>query len=278
VIRAFVLVLSCAALGAWAQDVQGPDLRDVFHSRSLAMGGAFESLGYGADVASGNPAAMSIYKRYQIEASGSWDIPHGFGLATLALADSTNWLAAGAAYQFVTYGAFERRWAHLTTGAFAVALADWLHLGFALRHQVLVGASSTNSMTANAGFIFRPTELLSLGFSGHNLVNNFNRDITRYFVASVSSQLFGQLSPAFDLRMDFNQPMARFAFLGGLEWLISQTFPLRIGYSYDGITNHQHLSFGVGYFLEGSGIDFSYRHELGGAEGRMLSATLKMQL
>ncbi len=269
------LAISVRALAA---DDQGPVLTDIAQSRNLALGGAYESLGYGAESVSGNPAALSLYKRYQMEASGSWDIPNGYGMATVALADSTNALAAGVAYQYVTYGAHNRRWAHLTTGALALSLADWLHIGAAVRHQVILGATNTNSVTMNAGLVVRPAQFLSLGFSGHNLIYNYNPDITRYFVASVSAMLLGQLSPVFDLRMDFNQAQPRLAYLGGIEWLIAQAFPLRVGYQFDDILRRQYVSGGIGYFDQGSGIDLSYRHELAGSEGRMLSLTLKLQL
>lgn len=283
--RGLLLLFVLGAPLARAQDEQpastppaGPDLRDLMHARNLAMGGAYMSMGYGAETLGGNPAALSAFKRYQIEASGAWDIPNGMGFGTLALADSTNVIAGGLSYHFVTFGGLERRWAHVTTMALSYALAEWLHLGVSGRHHVLVGASQTNSITMNAGLVVKPLPQLSIGVSGHNLINNFNRDITRFFVASVSALLFNQLTPCFDLRADFNQPTPRFAFHGGLEWLIAMTVPVRIGYQYDGIMNHNYLSFGVGWFLEGSGIDLAYRHELGGAEGRMLALTLKLQL
>lgn len=256
----------------------GPDLRDLMHARNLAMGGAYMSLGYGAEAVGGNPAALAAYKRYQTEISGAWDVPNGMGLGTFALADSTNALAGGISYHFVTFGGLERRYGHLTTIAAAYSLADWIHLGVSGRHHVLVGASNTNSITMNAGLLIRPAQFLSIGISGHNLINNFNKDITRYFVASVSSMLFNQLTPIFDLRADFNQPTPRFAFHGGLEWLIAMTVPVRVGYQHDNIMNHRYISGGIGFFSQGSGVDFAYRHEIGGAEGRLVSLTLKLQL
>jgi hypothetical protein len=277
-VRLAVLLSVLLAAPALAQVESTPDLRDLMHSRNMAMGGAYESLGYGAEVIAGNPAALSMYKRYQIEATGSWDIPQGFGFGSLAVADSTNQIAAGIQYHFATFGGPERRWAHLTTLALAYAIADVFHVGVAVRHQALVGASNTNSVTMNAGIVVKPIEYISFGFSGHNLISVYNRDVTRYFVASVSGHLFQQLSPAFDLRMDFNQAVPRFAWQGGIEWLIAQTWPVRAGYQYDGIANHQYLSFGAGWFNEGSGVDIAYRHELGGQGGRLISLTLKLQL
>ena len=143
---------------------------------------------------------------------------------------------------------------------------------------MLVGAANTNSISINAGVIAKPTQWLSLGFSGHNLISVYQADISRYFVASIGVMILGQLTPTFDLRMDFNQVNPRLAYHAGLEWLIAQTFPIRIGYQMDTIAGHQYLSVGVGWFNEGSGIDFAYRHELGGAEGRLISLTLKLQL
>lgn len=283
--RNFVLLLSVASSLALAQvdEYGGPDLRDLGSSRSIAMGGAYEALGYGAETVGGNPAALSLYKRYQIEATGSWDVPQGYGFGSLAVADSTNPLAAGISYHFATFGGEKRRWAHLTTVALAYSFGELIHLGFTTRHHVLVGGTNTNSISVNAGLIVKPVSFLTLGFSGHNLIKVYNWDITRYFVASAGVQILGQLTPTFDLRMDFNEIVGgvvipRLAYHGGIEWLIAQTFPLRIGYQYDGIANHQYLSAGVGWFSEGSGIDFAYRHELGGTEGRLLSLTLKLQM
>lgn len=276
--RIFALLLVLVASATFAQIEQTPDLRDLQHSRNIAMGGAYEALGYGAEAIGGNPAALTLYKRYQIEATGSWDIPQGFGFGSVGLADSTNPLAAGITYHFATYGGPERRWAHLTTLALAYGIGDIIHLGVAARHHVLVGASNTNSISMNAGVIVRPVSFLTFGFSGHNLISVYNRDVTRYFVASISAQILGQLSPAFDLRMDFNQVNPRLAYHAGIEWLIANSFPLRVGYQYDGIMNHQYLSGGIGWFSDGSGVDLSYRHELGGQEGKLVSLTLKLQL
>jgi opacity protein-like surface antigen len=247
------------------------------------MGGAYEALGYGAEAIGGNPAAISLFKRYTIEAAGTWDVPHGDGNFTLGVLDATSSVAAGLSYHYVTYGgADSRRFAHVTTLALSVPILSMIHLGVAGRHQVLLGATSTNSVTVNAGLVFRPADWLSLGFSGHNLIGVASVDVRRYVVASVSSLLFGQLTPAFDLRMDFNQPSTRFAYLGGVEWLIGNTFPVRGGYEYDGIADglgrRQYVSFGLGYFSNGSGLDVAYRHELGGAEGRVLAVSLKLQV
>ncbi len=244
----------------------------------MAMGGAYEALGYGAEAIGGNPAAMSLFKRYRIEASGSWDVPQGYGFGTLGIVDATHDVSAGLSYHFATFGGAERRWAHITTLAVGYAFGELIHIGLTTRHHAIVGASNANSVTLNAGVLAKPTQWLTLGLSGHNLIAVYNRDITRYFVASVALRILEQLTPAFDLRVDFNEPNPRLAYHAGVEWLIAQTVPVRLGYQFDGIANHQYISAGVGWYTEGSGVDFAYRHELGGQQGQLLSLTLKLQL
>lgn len=277
--RCLALVLALVASPALAQAAKGPALEDLMHARNVAMGGAYRAMGYGAEAITGNPAAMSLFKRYTVELSGSWDVPNGFGLATAAVSDSSSGdVAAGVAYDFVTYGVDDRRWAHLTTFALAMPVSEMVHLGVSARNQIITGATNTNSISLNAGVVVKVASFLNVGVSGHNLVPVYNRDVTRFFAASVSGVFFGQLSPAIDVRADFNGPTPRFAYHGGLEWLVSMTYPLRLGYERDDITGHQYVGGGVGIFDAGSGIDFSYRHELGGDEGRLLALTVKFQM
>ncbi len=277
-------LMSCLlASAAWAEsDLDpsvGPDLRDLMHARNLSMGGAYESLGYGGEAIGGNPAALSLAKRYSVDLSGTYDLANQYGVGTVALLDSrTTSVAAGISYHFATFGGPERRWSHISTLALSYPLAPWLHVGIAGRHYLLLGASSTNAVTVNAGVILKPVPFLSLGVSGHNLISPLNRDVPRYFVASVSGQFFGQLTPVFDLRLDANGVSARTGFHGGLEWIVAETLPLRFGYEYDGIAGHQYLSGGLGLQVEGSGIDIAYRHELQGDNARMIAATIKIQL
>ncbi len=277
-VRSLLLVLSLS-LPAAAQTPAGPGLSDLMQARNFGMGGGYNALGYGAEVVGGNPAGLSLYKRYQLEAGGAWDVPNGYGFGMVALADSaTSALSMGLSYHFATWGGTDRRWGHITTVALALPLAEFLHLGVSARHHVITGATNTNSITMTAGLVVRPVSFLTIGLSGHNLIPNYNPDVARFFVVSFAGQFLGQLSPTFDLRMDFNGPQTRLAYQGGVEWLAGMSFPLRLGYTYDGIENHQYIGGGLGYFSEGSGLDVSYRHELGGAQGQLIALTVKMQL
>ncbi|MBS1150590.1 MAG: hypothetical protein H6Q89_2288 [Myxococcaceae bacterium] len=273
-----LILLSTAAA---AQTVaKPPNLQDIMAARNYGMAGAYRALGYGAEAINGNPAALSLFKRYTLELSGAYDIQNTWGYGGISISDSiTNEIAAGVNYQMATLGTGDsRRIAYLTTAASAYPLSQSFHIGMAIRHQVITGEGSTNSMTMSAGLIFRPWEALCLSVSGHNLIGVWSQDVPRYFSFGISSLLGGQFTPTVELRADFNQPaQARVAFSGGMEWLIADTFPVRVGYSYDQMAGTQHVGFGLGYFTEGSGIDLSYRHEINGTQGKLLALTIKIQ-
>lgn len=273
------LLVALLSTQAFAQTAASPSLEDLMHARNVGMGGAYRPLGYGAEAVTGNPAALSMYKRYQLELSGSWDVAQPFGFGTIALADSaTTEIAAGIAYHLVTLGSGDtQRTAHLSTVALALPFGQVVHLGLSIRHQLFTGANDNNSLTMNAGLIVKPLEFLTLSVSGHNLIDVRNREVPRFlsFGAAVN---FGMLSGCAEGRADFGDPShVRWAAAGGVEYIAGALVPLRFGYSWDGIRNSQSIGMGIGLFIEGSGVDFGYQHELGGNNGRLLALTLKLQ-
>ena len=100
--RIVFLALALAPLATFA--AEGPTLRDVMQARSFAMGGAYRAIGGGTEVVDGNPAAISLRKRYLIELSGAWDPRNPFGFGSIGVLDSvTSPLAAGLSYRLVSY-------------------------------------------------------------------------------------------------------------------------------------------------------------------------------
>lgn len=266
-------------VGALAQvDRDASHLGELVHARNTGMGMGYRALGYGLEAISSNPAGLALYKRYQIELTGAGDAGLAWGFGSIAFADTaSSELSLGFSYQFVSYGAPDsKRTAHLTNMAVALPLGELLALGLNVRHQGIIGGKGTNSVTLGAGLVIRPTSWLMLQASGQNLIDNFHPDIRRVFAFGLGMN-FGFLTPAFDFTADFNDPDAfRYTFGGGLEFIAGGMVPLRAGYQYDTFTKTHFLGGGIGLFQDGSGIDVSYRHELGG-DTRLLTITLKLQ-
>jgi hypothetical protein len=84
---------------------------------------------------------------------------------------------------------------------------------------------------------------------------------------------------AADVRADFNSGSSpKFGYYVGGEYFAGRLIPLRVGYSYDTITGTQYLSGGIGIYADSAGVDFAYRHEIRGNEGRLIAFTFKLQI
>lgn len=275
----FPLLLLASSLFASAALAQGePGLRELMDARSLGMGGAYRGLGLSADAVNGNPAAMSAFKRYQVEITGVWDPGYKYAYGSATVLDSqTNPMAAGLSYHLVSFGrGEERRTAHINTVALGFPLADALHIGVSAHHLLMTGAVEANAITGDAGVLLRLFEALQIGASAHNLIDIHHPEMSRYYTFSAAFML-GLFSAAVDVRADFERPEGQTWMLNaGAEYVFGNGFPLRAGYTFDSSTGQHYLSGGLGFFTEGGGIDIGYRHELNGS-GRFLALTVRMQ-
>lgn len=253
-------------------------LNNLLHARSYAMGGAYSTLGLGAEAVVGNPAAMSLYKRYLIEASGAWDFQNKDAFVTVSLLDSqTSQLAAGLTYDLVSFGrGEERRTAHLSTFAFSMPLMEFLHAGVSARYLTMSGAESANAVTMDAGLVLQLVEGLHLGASGHNLIDIHHPEMPRYYV--FSGAIVGNIfSLATDVRADFESgPSTQLVYSAGGELVLGAGIPLRAGYRYEALTGEHSVSGGLGFFTESGGIDLAYLQSLNGS-GKLIALTIRVQ-
>lgn len=282
----WIAVSVCVPLGASAQTPQAPvavsTLRDFMHARGYGMGGAFRATGLGADAVTGNPAAMSLYPRFQTELSGAWEVEGRMTFGTLAVLDSiSNRIAAGLSYHFgqIRDGE-ERRTLHLQTFAFSVPVAPWLHFGLSGRYlnlsgthpKGLRGARAANAITGDAGLMFRFGQSIHVGVSGHNLIDTTHPELSRYFVGSAA--FVGQLfSAGAEVRADFGArrvtdpadaaPANFFGWSAGAEYILG-VVPLRGGYQSDPLADAHYVTAGIGLMTDTGNIDLGYRHQLNG--------------
>ncbi|MDY7229258.1 hypothetical protein [Hyalangium rubrum] len=280
--RLILLLALCLSTTVHAQtDIE--DLRDIHSARSYAMGGAYRALGLGTEAVQGNPAAIALYRMYRMELHGSWDAQGKDTLGGVSVMDAkTSALAAGLDYHLLSLRNGEgRATAHFSTLALAFPITPGVLIGSSVRYLRLGGTPLTraNASTVDAGLLLRFSDAITVGFSAHNLIDTQNPELSRYFSAHVG-YLSGMLVLAADVRADFQtREQSVFTYSAGLEYILGQAIPMRIGYTYDGFNEASQLGVGFGFMSqEGSGIDFGYRHDLGGEKGRVLALTLKMQV
>jgi len=276
-----VLLFSAIAFGQSDQNpsdvLMSPhqNLSDLMRARNYAMGGAYRAVALGAEAITGSPPALALRRRYEFELSGAYDTQTKFGYGSAAIIDSqTTDLAAGLSYHFASLGSGDlQRSANLLTLAFAAPVSESFYVGGGVKYLIESGAISSNAVTIDAGLLVRLSESLFVSLNGQNLIDVGNPDLKRYYALGLAYAT-GSVTAAFDARSDFTGPSVRFAYHGGLEYVVGGAFPLRVGYSKDNIISAQYVSGGVGFFGKSGRIDLAYRHEIGGAGGRLLALAL----
>ena len=280
---ALSLTLSVVPFLARAATTERADeLRNIASARSLGMGGAYRATGLGADALLGNPAAMALYPAYRIEGTGAYDPRNKEGYLGISLADSSSGrLALGVDYHWLSLGrGGGRTSANLSTLGAALPLGQSLLIGLSGHYLRLNGQSRfANSITMDAGILVRLSEQLSLGVSGHNLIDTENVELTRYYSAHLAYVGMAAVL-AFDVRGDFEtRDSAVFTYNAGAEYILNQTVPVRVGYTYDGFQEISRVTAGVGFLSPGGGgVDLGYQHDLGGENGRLLVLTLRLMV
>jgi opacity protein-like surface antigen len=229
----------------------------------------------------GNPAAIAMWKMYRMELHGSWDTTGHDAFGGVSVMDAkTSDLAAGLDYHILSLRSGEgRATGHFSTLAFALPITPGVLLGTSIHYLRLSEPVRSNASTVNLGLLLRFSEALGIGFSAHNLIDTQNAELTRYYSLH-AGYLLGLLTVAADVRADFESQDRRvLTYSGGVEYILGQALPVRLGYTYDGFQKASQLGVGLGFMTEGGGgIDLGYRHDLGGEKGRLLALTIRLQV
>ncbi|MDC0713999.1 hypothetical protein POL68_36375 [Stigmatella sp. ncwal1] len=280
-----LLLALCVSAAAHAQ-AEFDDLRDISSARGYAMGGATLAHGLGTESILGNPAAIALFKMYRIELHGAWDTSDKDAFAGVSLMDAkTSPVAAGIDYHILSLrNGAGRATAHFTTLALALPLSSGLMIGSSLHYLRLKGGFDplkANDTSVDAGLLVRLGGAYTLGFSAHNLLGTDTPMLSRYYSAHLGF-FTGLFTLGADVRADFETEEKNiFTYSGGAEYLLGQSIPVRLGYSYDTFRRTSQLGVGLGFMTqEGGGIDFAYRHDFGKGDGRgrLLSLSIRMQV
>ena len=257
-------------------------------ARGIAMGGAVRGDPVGNSALIANPAGMA---RSYIYAGQGQYVRDSNGINAVGgnVVDSkTNQaLAVGAAYHY--------QWAsddavsadgHDVRLGFAHAFQPQVfHFGLGLRYLHLdrvAGDVKTEvrDFTLDAGLLYSPSPSVHLGVVGHNLINAEDPSLPRQagggiaFTGELVTLDFDALAD-FESHPDGPKPIVA---VGG-EMLLGAVIPLRGGYRYDGVTESNWLSGGLGFLdtsrsKEGNQLNVAFRQNLSNTKEWLFAGTL----
>jgi hypothetical protein len=273
-------------LFAAAAAAQPVNFDQALEAREVAMGGAYRALGTTAVGVDGNPAALALFKYFQLDAGGAWDPGNKtWYLASFVRDSQSSPLSAGYSFQFLSQQVNSPAGTTTVTGfqqvfAFALPLADYMTAGVS-SHWITESDLHINAASLDAGVAFKIATVATLGFAGHNLINtNHPVELGRYFDLSAGLHV-GPVQLALDALSNFGPHQFHPKLLFGTEVAVGKGFLIRAGFDFYTRTNllapQWYLTAGVGFAIEKGGFDLGYRQSLTGV-GNLMVATLRIVL
>jgi hypothetical protein len=283
-LRPALLVVSL--LAATAVSAQPVGFDQALEAREVAMGGAYRALGNTAVGVDGNPAALALYKVFQIDAGGAYDFGNKtWYLAGYARDSQSSVLCAGYSFHFLSQEVNTPSGTTSVSGfqqvlALALPVADYMTVGVS-SHWIIESDLNINAASLDAGAAFKIGTIATLGFAGHNLINTYHPvQLGRYFDLSTGLH-FGPVELAIDALSNFGPNQFHPKLLFGTEVAIGKSFLIRAGFDWYTRTNvaapQYYLTAGVGFVVDKGGFDFGYRQSLNGV-GNLLVATLRVTM
>lgn len=245
-------------------------------AREVGMGGAFRELGIGANGADGNPAAIALFRAFQLEFAGGYDWKgkgwYGAGWAR----DSTQELAGAYSLHYISndYGSGNvGQWAHSLS--LAAKVGDKVAFGIGGR-WLIQSTPHINAASLNLGMSIQALPQLTLGIAGYNLIDTHHPELSRSFEVGFGL-LLGPVRLASEVRSDLWRGPLHPIWNSGLELFLGRSFALRGGWEWHEQEQQNFVTAGVGFVFDNSGLDIGWRHGLAGA-GNLIVAGLRIQL
>ena len=276
-----LLLAALAAASAEADTELRPRISDLSGPRAISEGDAFRAIGTSNDTILLNPAGLVSTQRYELALQGQLDLGSPGGVWGASIADSTEPVAAGLAFErFYSGPTHGREVASLGHLALAIPIADIVGIGFTANYIHDDAFRRHDAATPDAGLLVK-LPLVNLAFVAKNMVNVYSQQLPRQFAGAISVGNDSIARGAFDLVVDtMTHPQPTLAYHVGAEVEPLPFLALRAGYVEDRIKPAHLLSGGLGmFFPPGWGFDLAYRHELGGVHPeRLIALSVKGQI
>jgi hypothetical protein len=286
---ALAVVLLAAVRSAAADPMstspeQAYDLGEIPSPRAVSMGGALNALGVSTSSTYLNPANMALARVYHFEALAAYSPEAQRQTYALAIVDSlvsSSRLAGGVAgaWSELDPSGLHRIWTDVR-GGLALPFGDHFAVGLMGRwlrveQEVGVGPFGAspasegtasdplfNGLTFDAGATVSIGDGLRIAAVGHNLTFPRTAIAPTTAVAGV-----GYYTQAFALEadglLDFSTWQGvRGRVMGGVEVFLADRYAIRAGWRYDGGTQLNTPSLGLGYIDPRWSVELAVRHDL----------------
>lgn len=232
----------------------------------MALGGSGRALVTGNDAINLNPAGLAWASMYSLEGSARDDLRGTDTWFNASIMDSqAGPIAGGISYTYIDRLAEDgtkTQLGHQLDIALATKLSPSMSLGVTARY--LNGDESNEDsgyqlFTVDAGYQLRLSQGLSLGLVVYNVTDTGRSTAPLTYGGGLS---YGADSFGIHADVYFDAETNDAKYLFGLAYLISASFPLRLGTNYNEMDESVFVSGGIGYQTAGLSADLSYQQRV----------------
>ncbi|HVO31145.1 MAG TPA: hypothetical protein VMV18_10425 [bacterium] len=271
ILAALSFALVALPLGARAQTL------DIESARAQAMGGAFRALGFDNSAIEMNPAGLGQFKKVEIE-PGYYRTQDAREYAMdISISDSiTNAAGTGFAFEYrkvkpdpLGNGGFQSTRYVLATGIPVIPDSAWIGLNWKYYKVDYTDATlkDAKGYTSGFGVLYRPIQIVALGFSFDNLINGNQKEAPRSLTGGAAVLPAEWFAASFDVFSDLastNQEKTGWA--GGVQLSPTHAVALRGGLYKEALTGKQVWTGGIGFIADNATIDYAMRIPDGGTK------------
>lgn len=254
--------------------------------RAMGMGEAFTAAATGSGALFHNPAGMSALMMYSVEASYVYDQQTGLSSLHASIVDgkSNGSLGGGVGYTFTVSSsdaAVPSFTGHDIVGALSMPVVPgWLIVGLALHYlnYSQLDEALADGVTLDAGLMVALGDYIAFGSAVRNIldVEHSGQNLQAGFGVNFHTRAL-QIGADAILSFDCEDDICT-DYRGGLEYLVIERLPLRLGYHYDTDGSRQAVSAGAGWRHELFGLDILFRQDLDNGDDRMLGLAVDVYL
>lgn len=279
-------LLLLVASNAWAYD--------ILNARPLALGGASRANCPSNASLYLNPAGMAVGRLYHVETLYGYVPTLNTHIAGGSVIDSvTSPVAMGLSFNYVATDpdGIDRNEYDVRLSA-AYYISNFLALGLSLKYMYSDqegngplessgnlfrgnGDELLNTVTVDVGAILTIGQHFRLAVVGYNLTNteSLSAPLTVGYGLAVS---LSSLLIAGDATMDFTtRDDITWRAMGGIEYLLADNWPIRLGYRWEQVRNTHSISGGFGYISSRFGVELSLLQDVA---GERLNSSLVLSL
>jgi len=256
-------------------------------TRGMALGTGSRASALGTSAVAYNAANLPLARLYHVESLFGYLAGESAYWLGASVADSvSNRIAAGMTARRIFGGGARPYDGYDGRMSLGMPISQSIGIGVSGRYFKLTRSNQRSSFRTRKGFTMdvsvriTPTDGLNIAALGYNLINRHTSLAPTLLGGSVAYSFSDRFSVGGDFLVDITTfDQAEYLAGGGVELLVGDSVPIRMGYRHDTGRGAGRLSGSIGYVEQSFGVDLAFQQPITGPDsGTELMISVRYQV